>query len=420
MPQVTITSNTVGTEIRYSKDGNDVTEESTLYSGQFSVEAGTTVKAKAFKSGMNPSPQSTLQSLPKLQTPTISLTRSGSTINITIGNTVEGATYRYKVGSAPTGPTDGTAITGSATLDNSSALTIYVVGWKTGTYNPSDTAMDSVAQYVPTLQTPTLSLTRDGSTVNGTIGNTVSGATYVYKIGSSPSSQSDGTVISGTTFSFSNSNAVTVYVRGFMSGYNPSNAVSKSVRGVVPVTVPMALPDGSVLFYDRGSQYGEYSIGDDGYPVRNDGSVDDGTAGSLNWRYLICDQNDLDNTRKVWGPYGTNEGLTSTAIGVGLPNTNAMITKYATNTSYWWKLIKEKRDNTGLNWFMPSKNELNLIYKNRNIITGQVGDAFKTDNAYWSSTESNSDTAWLHYFSTGLQSNYSKSYSLYCRLLRRI
>ena len=235
MPNVLLSTNTMGAEIRYTTDGNDVTEESTLYSGQFSVEAGATVKAKAFKSGMNPSPQSTLQSLPKLQTPTISLTRSGSTINITIGNTVEGATYRYKVGSAPTGPTDGTAITGSATLDNSSALTIYVVGWKTGTYNPSDTAMDSVAQYVPTLQTPTLSLTRDGSTVNGTIGNTVSGATYVYKIGSSPSSQSDGTVISGTTFSFSNSNAVTVYVRGFMSGYNPSNAVSKSVESdIVP------------------------------------------------------------------------------------------------------------------------------------------------------------------------------------------
>ena len=233
MPQVTITSNTVGAEIRYSTDNSDVTEQSTLYSGQFSVEAGTTVKAKAFKSGMNPSPQSTLQSLPKLQTPTISLSRSGSTINITIGNTVSGATYRYKVGSAPTSASDGTAITGTGSVNNSAAVTIYVAGWYTGQYNPSDSASDSVAQYTPTLQTPTLSLSRNGSTVNGTIGNTVSGATYVYKIGSAPSSQSDGTTISGTTFSFSNSNAVTVYVRGYKSGYNPSSTASDSVSSYV-------------------------------------------------------------------------------------------------------------------------------------------------------------------------------------------
>lgn len=250
MPNVLLSTNTVGAEIRYSTDGNDVTEESTLYSGQFSVEAGATVKAKAFKTGMNPSPQSTLQSFAKLQTPTVSLSRNGSVITIALGNTVEGATYRYKVGSAPTSPTDGTAITGSATLDNSSALTIYVVGWKTGTYNPSDTAMDSVEQYVPTLQTPTLSLSRSGSTVTGTIGNTVTGATYVYKTGSAPSSQSDGTVISGTTFSFSNDGAVTVYVKGFMTGYNPSSAISKSVNALYPqnfTVIKGTLSDGGSL-----------------------------------------------------------------------------------------------------------------------------------------------------------------------------
>lgn len=229
MPQVTIASNTVGAEIRYTTNNTDVTEESTLYSGQFSVEAGAIVKAKAFKSGMNPSPQSVLASLPKLQTPTISLSRSGSTINITIGNTVSGATYRYKVGSAPTSASDGTAITSTGSVNNSSAVTIYVAGWYTGQYNPSDSASDSVSAYTPTLQTPTLNLSRSGSTVTGTIGNTVSGATYVYKVGSAPTSQSDGTTISGTSFSFSNDDAVTVYVRGFKSGYNPSSSVSDSV-----------------------------------------------------------------------------------------------------------------------------------------------------------------------------------------------
>lgn len=233
MAKAIINCNTQGAEIRYTTNNSDVTEDSPVYSGQLDIEAGATVKAKAFKTGMNPSNQVSLKSFDKLQTPTLTLSRNASTINISIGNTVSGATYRYKIGSAPTSPTDGTAITNTATLNNSSAVTIYVVGWMTGTYNPSDIAMDSVAQYVPTLQTPTLSLVRSGSNVNGTIGNTVSGATYVYKIGSAPSSQSDGTVISGTTFSFSNSNAVTVYVRGFMSGYNPSNTVSRSVESYI-------------------------------------------------------------------------------------------------------------------------------------------------------------------------------------------
>lgn len=188
-------------------------------------------------------------------------------------------------------------------------------------------------------------------------------------------------------------------------------------------TIPMKLPDGSILFYDRGTSYGEYIINDSGYPERIDGAVDDGSAGSLNWRYLICDQHDLDNGTFQWGP-NKNEGTTNKKyqnMGYGLPNTNAMITKYATNTSYWWRLIKKKRDNTGLDWFMPSKYELDMIYDNRTVITGQGGDAFKTDTAYWSSSEDTFSTfACNQYFSNGNQGTLNKDSSNHCRLLRRI
>lgn len=90
---------------------------------------------------------------------------------------------------------------------------------------------------------------------------------------------------------------VTIKARAFKEGYEPSDI---AIRKYVPVTVPMALPDGSVLFYDRGASYGEYHIDDIGYPVRNDGAVDDGSAGSLNWRYLICDSANLSE-RRPWG-----------------------------------------------------------------------------------------------------------------------
>lgn len=185
-------------------------------------------------------------------------------------------------------------------------------------------------------------------------------------------------------------------------------------------TVPMALPDGSVLFYDRGTSYGEYKINDSGYPERIDGAVDSGSNGSQNWRYLICDQHDLDNGTFQWGPYDISEGLNGRTMGYGLPNTEAMIAKYGDDDTYWWKLIKEKRDSTHLDWFMPSRDELDMMYDNRTVITDQGGDAFKTDTGYWSSSDNGSRTAWYRNFSTGNQYNNDKNDPNHCRLLRRV
>ena len=191
----------------------------------------------------------------------------------------------------------------------------------------------------------------------------------------------------------------------------------------IPVVVPMKLPDGSILFYDRGSSYGDYRLNDSGYPERIGDAVDDGSVSSPNWRYLICDQHDLDNGRKQWGASNTSEGLSALVnrdVGAGLPNTNTMLAKYATNTSYWWKLIKEKRDSTGLDWFMPSLDELNVVYNQRGIITSEGGDAFKTDDPYWSSSESGDSRAYGQSFSDGSESGNTKYASNPCRVLRRI
>lgn len=234
---IELSCDTEGADIRYTTDGNDPTENSSLYSGRFNVNAPVTVKARGYKDGMLASDIAELhiEEPPKLQTPTLSLSRSGSTVSGTIGNTVSGATYRYRVGSAPSSETDGTAISGTTfSFTNSSAVTVYVKGFMDG-HLPSDAVSDSVSQYVPTLQTPTLSLSRSGSTVSGTVGNRVSGATYRYKVNSIPTSSSDGSAVSSSgTFSFTNSSSLTVYVVGFMSGYNPSNAASDYVGSYTP------------------------------------------------------------------------------------------------------------------------------------------------------------------------------------------
>lgn len=191
---------------------------------------------------------------------------------------------------------------------------------------------------------------------------------------------------------------------------------------LIPVTVPMALPDGSVLFYDRGEAYGEYCIGADGYPKRLSSGEDDGSADSGNWRYLICDKSDLDG-RKNWGPYGTLEGITNSVIGAGLENTNHMIATYGSDNTYFWYDILTQNKESGLIWFMPSDNELEMMYYKRTDIANMGGDVFKTDTYYWSSSEGtpNSSTfAAVLNFSDGSGARGGKNGYRYCRLVRRI
>lgn len=246
------------------------------------------------------------------------------------------------------------------------------------------------------------------------------GVNYKYSTdGSEPSLVSEDLNSSGR-FQIVSGSPMTIRIRAYKDGMEPSDIATCTYT---PVTVPMALPDGSVLFYDRGSQYGEYRIGEDGYPVRLDKAVDDESGDETQkWRYLICDKSDLEGT-KQWGPYGTDDavsGASAQPVGTGLPNTNVMIAKYVDNDSYWWKFIKEKRDSTSLKWFMPSKDELNIMYGNKDIITSEGGDAFKTNNFYWSSTEESNYSAWFQSFSPNNQDTNSKRTSYSCRLLRRI
>ena len=186
------------------------------------------------------------------------------------------------------------------------------------------------------------------------------------------------------------------------------------------IPIPVQLPDGSILFYDRGTSFGEYIINDSGYPERIDGAVDDGSAGSLNWRYLICDSINTSETRG-WGPSMTSEGITDTAIGTGLFNTRDMLSKYSDDSSYIWQLVQNRRNTTGgKKWFVPSSKELYLVYQNKDIIVNAGGSPFG-DYHYWSSSEKGPLMSYSKDFSTdnqGVSSN--KTFAYYCRLLRRI
>lgn len=115
-----------------------------------------------------------------------------------------------------------------------------------------------------------------------------------------------------------------------------------------------------------------------------------------------------------WGGYRTDIGNTSTAVGTGASNTRAIVSKLGRG-SYAAKLCEDLTLNGYDDWFLPSKEELNLMYENLH----KKGIGGFADGYYWSSSESSNYNAWLQNFSSGYQySNKSKHLNSRVRAVR--
>ena len=80
-----------------------------------------------------------------------------------------------------------------------------------------------------------------------------------------------------------------------------------------------------------------------------------------------------------------------------------------------WNEAKEACVNLGDGWRLPTKDELNLIYENKDVVGGFA------NNYYWSSTELDNFDAWIQYFYYGIQHNFAnKGYPSYVRAVRAI
>ena len=105
-------------------------------------------------------------------------------------------------------------------------------------------------------------------------------------------------------------------------------------------------------------------------------------------------------------------GATGTAIGTGLANTNAIIAAQGSG-SYAASIARDYNGGGYTDWYLPSKDELNQLYVNK----AAIGGGFANDY-YWSSTEYDSNYAWLQYFSNGAQDVYIKGFPIYVRAVR--
>jgi len=77
-----------------------------------------------------------------------------------------------------------------------------------------------------------------------------------------------------------------------------------------------------------------------------------------------------------------------------------------------WDDAKKACADLGSGWRLPTKNELNLMYLNKDKIGGF------SRSFYWSSTEIDNDYAWGQNFSKGLQSYGMKGYGAIVRAVR--
>jgi len=123
----------------------------------------------------------------------------------------------------------------------------------------------------------------------------------------------------------------------------------------------------------------------------------DGNGGGL-----VCAEADFES-KVEWGCYDTLIGGTSAAIGSGAANTAKIVagcdqpgTAARFCNDLDWKGYKD--------WFLPSKDELELMYKNLKL-NGFGGFA---NEYYWSSTEIEKRAAWDHFFKLGDQGGTSK------------
>ncbi len=160
---------------------------------------------------------------------------------------------------------------------------------------------------------------------------------------------------------------------------------------------------------DTAPQYGPYAIGDTGpgggkiFYVSETGFTVEGLG---TCHYLEAAPSDMNETLK-WAPVGSPvysniTGAAGTAIGTGRKNTAAILaaatgTKATEAPAAYECSIYVTGTTTAGEWFLPSKDELNELYKNR-------GDLGIPDSGwYWSSSQVGNSDAWCRDFSNSDQ-----------------
>ena len=117
------------------------------------------------------------------------------------------------------------------------------------------------------------------------------------------------------------------------------------------------------------------------------------------------------STGAPWAPTLSMVGSTSMNLGTGASNTNLIASNFGVGT-YAAKLCDDLVLGGYSDWYLPSLNELGKLYLNRTAIGG-FSLAF-----YWSSSEDNTNSAWVQSFNSASQSSATKTTNYNVRAIR--
>ncbi len=134
---------------------------------------------------------------------------------------------------------------------------------------------------------------------------------------------------------------------------------------------------------------------------------------------LVAASSDQSSGIRWYNGSYTTTGATGDGVGAGEENTILIEISQGSGSSAA-QLCRDLTLGGYTDWFLPSKDELHLMYTN--LKQNGFGD-FDVSFLYWSSTEegspqSGSREAWSQSFLDGWQSTFEKPYSFYVRAVR--
>lgn len=133
---------------------------------------------------------------------------------------------------------------------------------------------------------------------------------------------------------------------------------------------------------------------------------------NTNMHGLICALTNQSDSSE-WGCNGISiTGADGTAIGTGDQNTTEIVTGCTSSSAA--QLCDTLTLNGYTDWFLPSKEELRLMYTNLH----SAGLGSFSNTSYWSSSEMTASFAWQVIFSNGITQGTSKNNFISVRAIR--